>query len=293
MNLKLVNKFHVIFISFWSDGGGPYIFQLEPDFVVNVDGACNFVPSPIHAGSATGGFEYTIKNSLLHAYYVPHILAVTSRSRPASVARPHTPLHGSPGSGSSQNLTTQKPHADVLEESELRRLETHHSGFLSVMEPVISHRHPAMRQASIWEWPTSTCVRGTVRGQIVMDPKREESTQRIENSIIAPVDGCDARTRVGTVNQEVAIGGTLKRRLEIGKTAYLANFHREGAPFAESELAQLRDIDGSIVRRVTRSFVWLELQDAEKSRVPRRYVCSSRMIGHPFLPCPSCGYEER
>jgi hypothetical protein len=291
MNLELVNKFHVIFISFWSDGGGPYIFQLEPDFVVNVDGACNFVPSPIHAGSATGGFEYTIKNSLLHAYYVPHILAVTSRSRPAPVARHRFTANRVP-----EAVRTSRPrsltqmfwknpnYADL-------KLITQVSYLSWNPWSVIGTRQCAKRPFG--NGLRRLALGATVRGQIVMDPKREESTQRIENSIIAPVDGCDARTRVGTANQEVAIGGTLKRRLEIGKIAYLANFHREGAPFAESELAQLRDIDGSIVRRVTRSFVWLELQDAEKSRVPRRYVCSSRMIGHPFLPCPLCGYEGR
>ena len=59
IDLALTHKFHVIANSFWSDGGGRYIYALGPNFVVAQDPASlNFVPSLVHAGSGLAGFEY-------------------------------------------------------------------------------------------------------------------------------------------------------------------------------------------------------------------------------------------
>ena len=64
-NLELVKNFHLIVNTFLSDGGGRYLFGQAPDLVVRADGS----PSPLHASSAIGGFEYTPHNTLLYAYY--------------------------------------------------------------------------------------------------------------------------------------------------------------------------------------------------------------------------------
>lgn len=106
-NLELFKNFHLIANTFWSDGGGRYIFQLGPDFTVNVNGAGNFVPSPLHAGSGIGGFEYTMKKSLLYAYYGGVYFGrdfqeVTSGPPPTFTG------YGYPGSNSSQNRTIQE-----------------------------------------------------------------------------------------------------------------------------------------------------------------------------------------
>jgi hypothetical protein len=64
-NLELVKNFHLIVNTFLSDGGGRYLFGQSPDLVVRTNGA----PSPLHASSAIGGFEYTARNTLFYAYY--------------------------------------------------------------------------------------------------------------------------------------------------------------------------------------------------------------------------------
>ena len=107
-NLELFKNFHMIANTFWSDGGGRYIFQLGPDFTVNVNGAGQFVPSPLHASAGIGGFEYTIKNSLLYAY---DGVAYFGRDSQVVTAGPPPTFtgYGYPGSPSAQNRTIQEP----------------------------------------------------------------------------------------------------------------------------------------------------------------------------------------
>lgn len=107
-NLELFKNFHLIANTFWSDGGGRYIFQLGPDFAVNVNGAGNFVPSPIHAGSGIGGFEYTMNKSLFYAYYGA---AYFGRDFQATTGGGKTTYtgYGFPGAASNQNRTIQEP----------------------------------------------------------------------------------------------------------------------------------------------------------------------------------------
>jgi hypothetical protein len=54
VNLEPVKGVHVIGNTFYSDGGGRYIFGLGPDFIVNGDGS----PSLVGAKSSVGGIEY-------------------------------------------------------------------------------------------------------------------------------------------------------------------------------------------------------------------------------------------
>jgi hypothetical protein len=65
-NLEVAKNLHFILNTFYSDGGGRWIFGLGPDFIVKADGS----PSLVHASSAIGGFEYQVNpNTLLYAYY--------------------------------------------------------------------------------------------------------------------------------------------------------------------------------------------------------------------------------
>lgn len=106
-NLELFKNFRLIANTFWSDGGGRYIFQLGPDFTVNVNGAGNFVPSPLHAGSGIGGFEYTINKSLLYAYYGGVYFGRDFVATTGTGGTTYTG-YGYPGSNSSQNRTIQE-----------------------------------------------------------------------------------------------------------------------------------------------------------------------------------------
>lgn len=106
-NLELFKKFYLIANTFWSDGGGRYIFQLGPDLTVNVNGAGNFVPTPLHAGAGLGGFEYTVNRSVIYAYYGAAYFGrdfqqITPGSPPAFTG------YGFPGSPDTQNRTVQE-----------------------------------------------------------------------------------------------------------------------------------------------------------------------------------------
>src|SRR5579863_4960340 len=65
-NLEVAKNFHFILNTFYSDGGGRWIFGLGPDFIIKQDGT----PSLVHASSAITGFEYQVNpNTLLYTYY--------------------------------------------------------------------------------------------------------------------------------------------------------------------------------------------------------------------------------
>ena len=64
-NLEVAKGFHLIANTYFSDGGGRYIFGLAPDLIVRPDGS----PSLVHAYSTVDGFEYHLKNAVLYAYY--------------------------------------------------------------------------------------------------------------------------------------------------------------------------------------------------------------------------------
>ena len=65
-NLEIVKNVHVIANTFFSDGGGRYIFGLAPDVVVRPDGSI----SSVHSYSTVDGLEFQVgKNSQLAFYY--------------------------------------------------------------------------------------------------------------------------------------------------------------------------------------------------------------------------------
>jgi hypothetical protein len=66
LNLEIFKNFHLIANSFWSDGGGRYIFGLGPDLIIRGDGN----PSLVHSGSGIGGFEWqATPRNMLYSYY--------------------------------------------------------------------------------------------------------------------------------------------------------------------------------------------------------------------------------
>jgi hypothetical protein len=64
-NFEVVKNLRLITNNYWSSGGGRYLFGQAPDVVVSAAGTL----SPIHSGGTVDGFEATVKNTLLYAYY--------------------------------------------------------------------------------------------------------------------------------------------------------------------------------------------------------------------------------
>jgi hypothetical protein len=101
-NLEVVKNFHLIVNTFISDGGGRYLFGQAPDLIIQENGA----PSPLHADSTVDGFEWTIHNSLLFAYYgadyIGKDVAIDTANKDAFIG------YGYPKSANSQNRTIQE-----------------------------------------------------------------------------------------------------------------------------------------------------------------------------------------
>jgi hypothetical protein len=64
-NVALLKNFRVISTNFGTNGDGRYLFGQAPDIVVNANGSL----SPLRAAGTIDGFEATVKNTLLYAYY--------------------------------------------------------------------------------------------------------------------------------------------------------------------------------------------------------------------------------
>jgi hypothetical protein len=66
LNLEVIKNFRLIANSFYSDGGGRYIFGMGPQAIVLPNGQISLV----HSASTTDGFEYQMtKKSMLYGYY--------------------------------------------------------------------------------------------------------------------------------------------------------------------------------------------------------------------------------
>jgi hypothetical protein len=65
-NFEIFKNFHLIANTFFSDGGGRYIYGLGPDLIVRPDGAISLV----HTYATVDGFEANVtKNLMLYSYY--------------------------------------------------------------------------------------------------------------------------------------------------------------------------------------------------------------------------------
>jgi hypothetical protein len=65
LNFQLIKNLTLIANSFYSDGGGRYIFGLGPDAIVKADGTL----SAVHSGSGIGGLEWQASQRYLFAAY--------------------------------------------------------------------------------------------------------------------------------------------------------------------------------------------------------------------------------
>ena len=106
-NLEVVKNLYFYGNTFFSDGGGRYIFGQAPDLIIRADGS----PSLIHSLSTIGGLEYERKNWLLYAYYGGLYIGRNSAVDPAAGK---SVGYGFSGSSNSSNRTIQEPTFGVL-----------------------------------------------------------------------------------------------------------------------------------------------------------------------------------
>jgi hypothetical protein len=107
IDLALTHKLHLIANTFWSDGGGRYIYALGPNFVVAQDpNSLNFLPSLVHAGSGLGGFEWQAPRKFQwFAYYGGAYFGRNFSIDPATMKDVG---YGYTGSSNSQNRAIQE-----------------------------------------------------------------------------------------------------------------------------------------------------------------------------------------
>ncbi len=101
INAEVVKHLRLISTNYWSDGGGRYLFGQAPDVIVRPNGSL----SAVHSGGTVDGFEATIKNTLLFAYYGGIYIG-----RDAALDANGTSLigYGYAGSPNSQNRAIQE-----------------------------------------------------------------------------------------------------------------------------------------------------------------------------------------
>ena len=111
-NLELFKNFHLIANSFYSDGGGRYIFGLAPDLVVRPDGTL----APLHSGSGIGGFEWQVApKTLIYSYYGGMYVQRYYFPDPASTAKAKFSGYGFPGSSNGANRTVQEATFGIIQ----------------------------------------------------------------------------------------------------------------------------------------------------------------------------------
>jgi hypothetical protein len=107
MDLQLTQKFHLIANSFWSDGGGRYLYITGPNLVVEQNPTTlSFVPSLVHAGSGLGGFEWQLTHKFQwFSYYGGNYFSKNFSIDPTTGKDVG---YGYPGSSNSQNREFQE-----------------------------------------------------------------------------------------------------------------------------------------------------------------------------------------
>ncbi len=106
-NLEIFKNVRLVANTFFSDGGGRYIFGIGPDVVIRPDGTI----SPLHAYSTIDGFEAQVsKNTLLAGYYggayVGKNIAFDPTASGSTLAKPAYAGYGTPTG--TQNRTVQE-----------------------------------------------------------------------------------------------------------------------------------------------------------------------------------------
>jgi hypothetical protein len=100
-NAEIAKGLRVLVNTYWSDGGGRYIYGQAPDVVLKANGDIGL----LHSGSTVSGLEYTNKNSYFYGYYGGIWIGRYSVIDPTT-GKPVG--YGYTGSANSQNKTVQE-----------------------------------------------------------------------------------------------------------------------------------------------------------------------------------------
>ncbi|HEV2178473.1 MAG TPA: hypothetical protein VGW33_14910 [Terriglobia bacterium] len=134
-NFELVKNLHAIVNTFYSDGGGRYIFGLAPNFIIDRDSNGVYHPSLVHADSAVAGAEYQVnEHTMFYGYwggvYIGRNFGIDCFVQPIPAGSPtgtvavcnstpsSTPSYigyGYPGSSNSQNKNIQEGTFGVIQ----------------------------------------------------------------------------------------------------------------------------------------------------------------------------------
>src|SRR5712671_1688633 len=117
LNLEVIHNLRLIANSFYSYGGGRYIFGLGPDVIVKPDGTL----SGVHSGSGIGGLEYqATPHYTFYGYYGAAYFArnFAAQPTPGSTCNGHAGFacvgFGFPGSGETTNRAVQEATLGVI-----------------------------------------------------------------------------------------------------------------------------------------------------------------------------------
>jgi len=118
VNYEIIHNLRLVANTFYSDGGGRYIFGLGPDVIVKPDGTL----SGIHAGSGIGGLEYqATPHYMFYGYYGGAyfqrnygFLAATPISSCGGVTGFSCVGFGFPGSANTSNRAVQEGTIGVI-----------------------------------------------------------------------------------------------------------------------------------------------------------------------------------
>ena len=109
LNLELVHNFHWITTVYASDGGARYLYGQGPDAVVyEATTTSPFVPKPVKADSAIGGFEWqATPKSMLYGYYGGDLFGRSFSADPSKSTLTYVG-YGYPNGPNSQNRAIQE-----------------------------------------------------------------------------------------------------------------------------------------------------------------------------------------
>jgi hypothetical protein len=99
-NLELVKGVRLIANTFFSDGGGRYIFGLAPDLIVHTDGSISL----IHSYSTVDGIEAQVSKKTLLSFYYGGAYIGRDTTLDTTATKPVLVGYGEPGTTQNRNV---------------------------------------------------------------------------------------------------------------------------------------------------------------------------------------------
>ena len=99
-NLEVVKNVHLVANTFFSDGGGRYIFGIAPDVIIRPDGSI----SPLHSYSTVDGLEVGVTKKTLLSFYYGGAYVGRDTTIDTSVAKPVPVGYGEVGGSQTRDV---------------------------------------------------------------------------------------------------------------------------------------------------------------------------------------------